>query len=120
MDKKVRRGGGIEESDGIYVSWGYSCVGDPAEFNFQTRSHDVVAVTKSGYDACSGNDQIASPVNNGPANIPLSSAGGYYYICSFSGHFYAGQKLTINVESLPSSSGNAPSPRLGAPPPPSS
>lgn len=30
MDKKVRRGGGIEESDGIYVSWGYSCVGDPA------------------------------------------------------------------------------------------
>ncbi|KAH7681680.1 Cupredoxins domain-containing protein [Dioscorea alata] len=82
--------------------------------------NDVVAVTKSGYDACSSNDQRASPVNDGPANIPLSSAGKHYYICSFSGHCSAGQKLAINVESKPSDSGDAPSPVSGAPPPPSS
>ncbi|KAJ0977764.1 hypothetical protein J5N97_013238 [Dioscorea zingiberensis] len=106
----------IPPNNTFYPDWASSqtfLVGDILQFNFETGMHDVVAVTKSGYDACDSNGQIASPVTSGPASIPLSSAGEHYYLCGITGHCSAGQKLAVSVVSSTPDSGDAPSPSSG-------
>ncbi|TXG61236.1 hypothetical protein EZV62_012599 [Acer yangbiense] len=103
----------------VYSNWAASNtfkVNDVLVFNFTTGRHDVAQVTKAAFDACN----TASPISrqtNSPANITLSSAGEFYYICTFTGHCLAGQKLAINVTSGASSPAPTPTPTPAAPTP---
>ncbi|XP_058074416.1 umecyanin-like [Magnolia sinica] len=107
----------------FYPNWAGSktfVVGDILSFNFSPQSHDVATVTKAQYDACTAPSE-GNIIRTSPANITLSTAGNHYYICTFSGHCSAGQKLTVNVVS--SSTGNPTTPTVsagGPSPPPTS
>lgn len=67
--------------------------GDVLSFNYDSTTHNVVAVDKSGYNNCktpggakvfsSGNDQIRL------------SRGQNYFICSYPGHCQSGMKVSI-------------------------
>ncbi|GKV24720.1 hypothetical protein SLEP1_g34301 [Rubroshorea leprosula] len=89
-------------------------VGDTLVFNFASGSHNVAGVLKADFDACNtANTQFVN--RTGPANIVLNSTGERYYICTFSGHCSAGQKLAINVS--PATPSPAPTPTPTPTPP---
>ncbi|XP_058074417.1 umecyanin-like [Magnolia sinica] len=81
-----------------WVSGKTFVVGDVLSFNFIPQSHDVATVTKAQYDACTAPSE-GNIIKTSPANITLNTTGNHYYICTFSGHCSAGQKLTVNVVS---------------------
>ena len=66
-----------------------------AVFNY-AASHDVVEVSKAGYDACSPSTPLASHTD-GKTTIKLTTAGKRYFICGVPGHCTAGMKLVVNV-----------------------
>ncbi|KAL9255984.1 Umecyanin-like protein [Drosera capensis] len=104
-------------SSSVYSTWADTQtfnVGDILEFNFATNSHTVATVSQSDYTSCS----TASPISiktTGPANITVA-AGTTYFICTFTGHCGAGQKLAVTA----SSSTPPPPAAASSPPPPSS
>ncbi|XP_057750632.1 blue copper protein-like [Arachis stenosperma] len=82
-----------------YTSWASKQTfkqGDTLVFNFANGQHDVAKVTKSAYDACNGTNAITT-VTTSPATITLNQTGEHYFICAFTGHCAAGQKLAVNV-----------------------
>ncbi|KAJ8767705.1 hypothetical protein K2173_020645 [Erythroxylum novogranatense] len=95
---------------GSYSSWaanqGFS-VGDTLVFNFANGIHDVAQVTRSDYDGCSTINPIFLETTS-PAGITLNATGEHYFICNFTGHCSAGQKLMINVSAASSSPSPAP------------
>ncbi|BFG40118.1 hypothetical protein CerSpe_263920 [Prunus speciosa] len=101
---------------GAYATWALNktfTVGDVLVFTFSNGIHDVAEVTKANYDSCTATAPI-SLVTNSPANLTLNTSGEHYYICTFSGHCTAGQKLSINVTGT---SSPAPAPSTSSPPP---
>ncbi|URE14673.1 Plastocyanin-like domain [Musa troglodytarum] len=95
----------------FYPEWAASqtfAIGDTLVFNFATGSHDVMEVAKSDYESCSTANPIGSTITTGPASVAITSAGEHYYICGFSGHCDAGQKLSITVASSPSATSPPP------------
>lgn len=87
-----------------------------AVFNFQTGSHNVDQVPKSGYDACSTSNLIGSSMTTSPASVALTTAGDHYFICGFPNHCSAGQKLSVTVASSPT--GASPPTSAAGPSPP--
>ncbi|KAL8217805.1 hypothetical protein R6Q57_021178 [Mikania cordata] len=82
-----------------YTTWASQqsfTVGDVLVFNFMNGQHDVAEVAAAAYDPCTSTNPI-SLTTTSPASIPLTTAGTHYYICTFTSHCQAGQKLTINV-----------------------
>ncbi|KAE8710407.1 Stellacyanin [Hibiscus syriacus] len=77
-------------------------VGDTLVFNFINGAHDVAKVTRANYDSCNGANPLLM-FSNSPANVTLNETGSHYFICAFSGHCSAGQKLAINVSAAVSS-----------------
>ena len=77
-------------------------------FDFTTGTHDVLEVAKSDYESCSTTNPIGSTITTGPATVTITSAGEHYYICGFTGHCDAGQKLSITVASSPSTTSPPP------------
>ncbi|OIW18584.1 hypothetical protein TanjilG_13336 [Lupinus angustifolius] len=92
-----------------YTTWASNktfTIGDTLVFNFANGQHDVAKVTKSDFDACNGGSAIFT-ITTSPAIVTLNETGEQYYICAFTGHCSAGQKLTIKVTQKAST--NAPS-----------
>uniref|UniRef100_A0A0E0LR18 Phytocyanin domain-containing protein n=1 Tax=Oryza punctata TaxID=4537 RepID=A0A0E0LR18_ORYPU len=97
--------------------------GDQLVFKYSPAAHDVVEVTKAGYDACSTSSPVAT-FNSGDDTVPLTAVGTRYFICGFPGHCAAGMKVAVKVEAAaaaaPGGSSTAPSPtmtpRAGTPP----
>ncbi|KAE9602293.1 hypothetical protein Lal_00050168 [Lupinus albus] len=88
-----------------YTTWASNktfTLGDTLVFNFANGQHDVAKVTKSEFDACNGGNAIFTITTN-PAIVSLNETGDQYYICAFTGHCSAGQKLTIKVTQKTSS-----------------
>ncbi|TQD97209.1 hypothetical protein C1H46_017298 [Malus baccata] len=101
-----------------YTTWADNktfTVGDTLVFTYSSGNHDVAEVTKAAFDACNATNPITLETAS-PTNITLSSSGEHYYICTFSGHCSAGQKLSISVTGA---SSPAPAPRTTRPPSPS-
>ncbi|KAM1508275.1 uclacyanin-3-like [Malus sylvestris] len=101
-----------------YTTWADNktfTVGDTLVFTYSSGNHDVAEVTKAAFDACNATNPITLETAS-PTNITLSSSGEHYYICTFSGHCSAGQKLSISVTGA---SSPAPAPRTTPPPSPS-
>uniref|UniRef100_A0ACD5YQ77 Uncharacterized protein n=1 Tax=Avena sativa TaxID=4498 RepID=A0ACD5YQ77_AVESA len=97
--------------------------GDTVVFKYSPQSHDVVEVTKAGYDSCSTASPIAT-LKTGNDAITLTSTGTRYFICGFAGHCTTtgtgGMKVQIDVVegSSPSSPAPASGPSAGNSPPP--
>ncbi|KAM0919392.1 hypothetical protein ACQ4PT_008294 [Festuca glaucescens] len=73
--------------------------GDQLRFQYTVAEHNVVEVTKSGYDACNGSNNTVATYQTGNDTIPLAAAGSRYFICGVPGHCAAGMKLQVNVSS---------------------
>ncbi|XP_073266310.1 uncharacterized protein [Populus alba] len=103
----------------FYSSWAANQtfnVGEILVFNFMANAHDVAKVTKADYDACTTSSPI-SLVETSPARISLDASGEHYFICNFTGHCSAGQKMMINVSAASSSPSPAPQTSSPAPQP---
>ncbi|KAH8506352.1 hypothetical protein H0E87_013251 [Populus deltoides] len=103
----------------FYSSWAANQtfnVGEILVFNFMANAHDVAKVTKADYDACTSSSPI-SLVETSPARINLDASGEHYFICNFTGHCSAGQKMMINVSAASSSPSPAPQTSSPAPQP---
>ncbi|XP_011016343.1 PREDICTED: blue copper protein-like [Populus euphratica] len=103
----------------FYSSWAANQtfnIGEILVFNFMANAHDVAKVTKADYDACTTSSPISS-VETSPARINLDASGEHYFICNFTGHCSAGQKMMINVSAASSSPSPAPQRSSPAPQP---
>ena len=73
-------------------------IGDELKFQYSTAVHNVVEVSKTGYDSCNGSSPISTfPTGNDV--VPLATVGTRYFICGVSGHCNAGMKVEVNVKS---------------------
>jgi hypothetical protein len=61
-----------------------------------SASHDVVEVSKAGYDACSASTPVAT-YTGGKTTVKLATAGKRYFICGIPGHCASGMKLAVSV-----------------------
>ncbi|CAK9310396.1 unnamed protein product [Citrullus colocynthis] len=109
----------------FYVNWAAGRtfhVSDSLVFNFTTDLDEVTRVSKRSFDLCRDDDEIGDSIETGPATIPLSSPGEYYFISPEDRHCQQGQKLAINVSAAagpmappssnpPPSNARPPSPR---------
>ncbi|VAH87572.1 hypothetical protein VPH35_064494 [Triticum aestivum] len=100
--------------------------GDEIVFKYSTPAHDVVEVSKAGYDSCS-TDGAINTLTSGNDVISLNATGTRYFICGVPSHCSptaaASMKVTIEVvpgASSPSSPMPAAGPGATNPPPPSS
>ncbi|XP_074575704.1 mavicyanin-like [Curcuma longa] len=100
-----------------YSDWASTqtfAVGDTLVFNFASGVHDVIEVPRASFNSCSTANQIGSTFTTSPATVPITTAGMHYYICGFSGHCTAGQRLAITVTAS-SSSASPPTTAAAAP-----
>ncbi|XP_078176150.1 mavicyanin-like [Carex rostrata] len=85
-------------------------VGDVLNFSYNPSEHDVLEVTQANFDSCNTSNPI-STYTDGNTVITLTEVGSRYFICGFTGHCSAGQKVQINVVS---GSSTSPSPTSGS------
>ncbi|NBH31935.1 hypothetical protein, partial [Staphylococcus warneri] len=80
-------------------------VGDNITFNWN-GAHNVVQVTKDGYDNCSAANNLGlGPVQTvSPYTFVLNTTAPQYYICTVADHCSRGQKVTIQVRDLSAAS----------------
>ncbi|KAE8786746.1 blue copper binding protein [Hordeum vulgare] len=90
-------------------------VGDEIVFKYTTPTHDVVEVSKAGYDSCSTDGSIET-LKSGNDVVRLTAAGTRYFICGIPTHCNpaaaASMKVVIEVGSG-SSSPSSPMPAAG-------
>ncbi|XAR62420.1 hypothetical protein NMG60_11017166 [Bertholletia excelsa] len=67
--------------------------GDVLVFNYDSTSHNVVAVDRRGYTSCTS-PAGAKVYNTGKDQVTLGK-GINYFICSFPGHCQSGMKMAI-------------------------
>ncbi|KAL5229880.1 hypothetical protein ABZP36_028656 [Zizania latifolia] len=91
--------------------------GDKITFTYSRELHDVVEVTKAGYDACSNANNI-SAFRSGNDAVALAAVGTRYFLCGLTGHCDSGMKIRIDVVAhAAAASGPAPAPSTSASPP---
>ncbi|KAL4323950.1 hypothetical protein GQ457_11G017720 [Hibiscus cannabinus] len=102
----------VPPTPSTYATWAANNtfgVGDTLVFNFVNGVHDVVKVTRANYDSCNAGNPLLM-LSNSPANVTLNETGSHYFICGFTGHCGAGQKLAVNVSAAVSSPSPSPTP----------
>ncbi|GJN39726.1 hypothetical protein PR202_gb28862 [Eleusine coracana subsp. coracana] len=70
--------------------------GDKITFTYSAELHDVVEVSKAGYDACSSANNI-SAFRTGNDVVALTAPGTRYFLCGLTGHCDSGMKIRIDV-----------------------
>uniref|UniRef100_A0A0A9E5U1 Phytocyanin domain-containing protein n=1 Tax=Arundo donax TaxID=35708 RepID=A0A0A9E5U1_ARUDO len=76
--------------------------GDKITFTYSAELHDVVEVSKAGYDACSSANNV-SAFRTGNDVVPLTAVGTRYFLCGLTGHCGSGMKIRIDVVAAGSS-----------------
>ncbi|XP_057531746.1 basic blue protein-like [Amaranthus tricolor] len=69
--------------------------GDVLAFNYDKTVHNVVAVSKRGYDSCNS-PKGAKTYQTGKDRIKLNK-GANYFICTIPTHCQSGMKISINA-----------------------
>ncbi|WVZ95149.1 hypothetical protein U9M48_040949 [Paspalum notatum var. saurae] len=88
--------------------------GDQLVFKYPRGAHNVMEVSKAGYDACSTTAPL-STASTGDDTVPVPAAGvTRYFICGVPGHCAGGMKLAVTVAA---SNAAAPAPNAAAPSP---
>lgn len=59
----------------------------------------MIQVSRGAFDDCSG-DQPYEAIMDGPAILPLSLKGVFYYICNVSNYCALGLKLSVVVDQM--------------------
>ncbi|TVU43438.1 hypothetical protein EJB05_09911 [Eragrostis curvula] len=70
--------------------------GDKITFTYSPELHDLVEVSKAGYDACSNANNI-SAFRTGNDVVTLTAPGTRYFLCGLTGHCDSGMKIRIDV-----------------------
>ncbi|CAL5347170.1 unnamed protein product [Camellia sinensis] len=95
-----------------YKTWAASKtfhVGDVIIFEYNSQYHNVLQVTHKEYQACNSSAPIAT-YSTGNDSITITKRGHHLFLCGFTGHCQAGQKVDINVPRTPLSPTPSPSP----------
>ncbi|KAJ1267184.1 hypothetical protein BS78_07G036800 [Paspalum vaginatum] len=74
--------------------------GDKITFTYSPELHDLVEVTRAGYDACSNANNISAS-RTGNDVVPLTAVGTRYFICGLTGHCDSGMKIRVDVVAAP-------------------
>ena len=82
----------------LFLIW----INASAAFTYSRELHDVVEVTKAGYDACSNANNI-SAFRSGNDLVALTAVGTRYFLCGLTGHCGSGMKIRIDVVAAASS-----------------
>jgi hypothetical protein len=69
-----------------------------AVFTYNKQFHDVLAVSKADYKNCDASKPTAT-WSTGNDSVVLNTTGHHYFLCGFTGHCAAGQKVDIRVAS---------------------
>lgn len=77
-----------------------------AAFTYSPELHDVVEVTKAGYDACSSANNISAS-RSGNDVVTLTAVGTRYFLCGLTGHCDSGMKIRIDVVAAAAAPGPA-------------
>ncbi|XP_062192546.1 mavicyanin-like [Phragmites australis] len=85
--------------------------GDNITFTYSPELHDVVEVSKAGYDACSSINNV-SAFRTGNDVVPLTAVGTRYFLCGLTGHCDSGMKIRVDVVAA---AGSSPGPAAAAP-----
>ncbi|XBH57767.1 hypothetical protein VPH35_079313 [Triticum aestivum] len=100
--------------------------GDEIVFKYSTPAHNVVEVSKAGYDSCS-TDSAINTLTSGNDVVAINATGTRYFICGIPGHCSptAAASMKVVIDVVPSSSSpSSPMPAAGPGasnlPPPSS
>ena len=67
-----------------------------AVFDFETGRYDVIQVSKLDYKLCT----VWNPIKifyGGPAIVPLTEPGVFYFVCNFSNYCDLGMRLSVTV-----------------------
>ncbi|XP_002967653.2 stellacyanin [Selaginella moellendorffii] len=90
-------------------------LGDTLVFNYSKDFHNVLAVSKADFIACSTANPIAT-FQDGHTIINLDTTGPHFYVCGVPGHCGQGQKLLVVVRKprVGRHHGPSPSPLPGA------
>ncbi|KAG8086747.1 hypothetical protein GUJ93_ZPchr0010g8537 [Zizania palustris] len=70
---------------------------DMQMFNYSRVAHNVLEVSKAGYDSCNISRPIAT-FQTGNDTVRLAAVGSRYFVCGVSGHCVAGMKVAVQVQ----------------------
>lgn len=93
-----------------YAKWASTktfLVGDTILFEYNTKFHNVLQVNHTDFRACNAKAPITT-YTSGNDSITIKRSGHLYFLCGFTGHCLAGQKVDIRVSS-PSGPSSSPS-----------
>ena len=74
----------------------WSCWRMIAVFTYNKQFHNVLAVSKADYKNCDATKPTAT-WSTGNDSVVLNTTGHHYFLCGFTGHCAAGQKVDIRV-----------------------
>ncbi|CAN6199498.1 unnamed protein product [Urochloa humidicola] len=95
-----------------YAAWAASKTfhkNDVVVFTYNKQFHNVMAVSKADYKNCDASKPIAT-WSTGNDSVVLNTTGHHYFLCGYTGHCAAGQKVDIRVASSSAASSPTPAP----------
>ncbi|KAJ7974818.1 cucumber peeling cupredoxin-like [Quillaja saponaria] len=93
--------------------------GDSLVFDFETNLYNLIQVPRQDYEDCTSCNPI-KVLTYGPATIPLTHRGVFYFICNISNYCSLGQKISVTVHNYRSPDNPTPAPLPSPSPPPTS
>ncbi|KAL8518213.1 hypothetical protein ACS0TY_009546 [Phlomoides rotata] len=94
----------IPPTNDFYTNWSSSYsfqIGDTLYFDFDSGLYNVIQVSRGEFDDCTGNQPYEAAMD-GPAILPLSLKGVFYYVCNVSNYCALGLKSYHSGTSSPS------------------
>ncbi|KAF8712828.1 hypothetical protein HU200_028601 [Digitaria exilis] len=70
--------------------------GDKITFTYSAELHDVVEVSRAGYEGCSSANNISAS-RTGNDVVALTAVGARYFLCGLTGHCDSGMKIRVDV-----------------------
>ncbi|XP_066397933.1 mavicyanin-like [Miscanthus floridulus] len=94
-----------------YAAWASSKkfhLGDTVVFTYNKQFHNVLAVSKADYKNCDASKPTTT-WSTGNDSVVLNNTGHHYFLCGFTSHCAAGQKVDIRVASSSAAPSESPS-----------
>ncbi|KAL8533321.1 hypothetical protein ACS0TY_009639 [Phlomoides rotata] len=92
----------IPPTNDFYTNWSSSYsfqIGDTLYFDFDSGLYNVIQVSRGEFDDCTGNQPYEAAMD-GPAILPLSLKGVFYYVCNVSNYCALGLKVSVIVDQI--------------------
>ncbi|GMY23495.1 early nodulin-like protein 1 [Fagus crenata] len=102
----------IPQFPNYYTNWSSSHffrTGDSLRFEFERGYNDVIQVSRQEYERCTGCNPY-KVLKDGPAIVPLTQKGVFYFISNFSNYCALGLKVSVKVHECSTRSPQTPLP----------